>query len=129
MGQDANRLVHFNYEQGQNLVINKSPAIRKSLGQFLTPASLARFAWEQLGYIPEGSRILDPAVGSGNLLAALIEYLLDKGCTGEYWLEGYEIDSVLANVADSSLKNLINQVTEYGIDHQLTIHHRDFIYN
>jgi tRNA A58 N-methylase Trm61 len=47
-------------------------------------------AW-QLGRIRPGDRILDPAIGSGVLVCALIERLITDGQPLEIWLDGYEI--------------------------------------
>jgi adenine-specific DNA-methyltransferase len=63
-------------ERTEEYMASKSKAERKSLGQFFTSKSAARFM-ASLFTIPCQSaiRILDPGAGSGVLSAALIERL------------------------------------------------------
>lgn len=58
---------------------------RKSLGQYMTPATVSRYLADQLDIQP-GERVLDPAVGTGELLLAVI----DRQPEATY--EGWDID-------------------------------------
>ena len=78
---------------------------RVLLGQYMTPAAIARFM-ASLFTEPQGDiRILDPGAGVGSLTAAFAERL----CTSEAKLRSvqfvcYEIDPVLSGYLESTLK-------------------------
>jgi len=88
-------LTTASFELGLSLLKHRPADYRKAAGQFLTPPTLAYFAAEQLGTIQNGSRMLDPAIGSGILTCAVIEQLIQAGQPLEIWLESYEIDPEL----------------------------------
>ena len=72
-------LITYSLDLGQKFLTGRSEKHRKSQGQFLTPADVARFMANQLGPIRSGDRILDPAIGSGVLACAVIERLIEEG--------------------------------------------------
>lgn len=51
------------------------PSQRKQLGEYYTPASIARYMIDELPLV-SGQRILDPACGSGTFLIAAYERLV-----------------------------------------------------
>ncbi len=85
-------LIDYALEQGERILADRSEMSRKQKGQFLTPATVARFMARQLGPIRSGDRILDPAIGSGVLACAIIEQAIAQGQRLEFLLDGYVID-------------------------------------
>ncbi|MGC3101370.1 hypothetical protein IPC412_02435 [Pseudomonas aeruginosa] len=89
-----------------------SPAERKHQGVFFTPAELSKLAVEKFGYSLNEGAILDPACGSGNLLAALaatLEVLPSLEATLAEWnsrLHGIDINSDFVNIAKKKLVKL-----------------------
>ncbi len=120
-------LTTASFELGVNLLQQRSVAHRKAFGQFLTPPTLAHFAAEQLGAISNGSRVLDPAIGSGTLACAVIERLIQAGQPLEIWLEGYEIDPELCQVAERMLQQTVAVAAQHGIQVHFQVQCCDFI--
>jgi adenine-specific DNA-methyltransferase len=56
----------------------KSKTDRSSIGQFLTPAAIARFMGSLFEKEVMEARILDPGAGAGVLLAAAVESLISR---------------------------------------------------
>ncbi len=115
------------FELGSSLLKHRSAAYRKAAGQFLTPPTLAHFAAEQLGTIPNGSRVLDPAIGSGTLACAVIERLIQAGQPLEIWLEGYEVDPELCQAAERMLQETADVAAQHGIQVHFQVQCCDFI--
>ena len=69
-------LVAYSYEQGKNILEKRETNTLKEHGQFLTPPSVARYMAKQLGKIQGGASLLEPAIGSGVLVCAVIERLI-----------------------------------------------------
>jgi adenine-specific DNA-methyltransferase len=120
-------LTTASFELGVNLLQQRSVARRKAFGQFLTPPILAHFAAEQLGAISNGSRVLDPAIGSGTLACAVIERLIQAGQPLEIWLEGYEIDLELCQAAERMLQQAADAAARHGIRVHFQVLCCDFI--
>ncbi|MBN1488211.1 MAG: N-6 DNA methylase, partial [Anaerolineae bacterium] len=124
-------LVGRSFALGESILSNRSPKQLKSLGQFLTPPVVARYLARQLSTIKDGDRILDPSIGSGVLACAVIEEIIQvyryRDAPIELWLEGYEIDSELAQAA----RDMLALATEYAAMHGIILHTRvyeeDFI--
>lgn len=113
-------VVEDSFEAGQRMLAQRSSEYRKQYGQYLTPPPLARFMASRLGPIPNGSRILDPAIGSGTLICAMIESLIARREPCEIWIDGYEVDTKLVQVAREILQNAI----EIAQTHNIKIHPR-----
>ncbi len=114
---------------GQQILNQRTNQSRKTNGQFLTPPTLARLMANQLGEIKSGASILDPAMGSGALLCAVIERLIEAGEPLDITIHGFELDEELYTVAQSVLMPAINHASKHGINIQLHLHHADFILN
>lgn len=127
MSNDLFSLVTYSYQSGQAILDNRSNKFRKQNGQFLTPAPVARFMARQLGPICSGDRILDPAIGSGVLICALIEKLIEEKQTCEIWLDGYEIDPALCQVAREVLEQAARRAAKHDIILHVSIYEEDFI--
>ena len=93
--RDRFDFVSYGLQLGESVLSGRSEMGRKRSGQFLTPEAVARFMAQQLGPIREGDRILDPAIGSGTLVCAVIERVIAEGQPIELWIDGYEVDREL----------------------------------
>lgn len=98
---------------------------RKSTGSHYTPSILADFvareileAWSFMP-VPERLRVLDPAVGDGELLLAMLEGLSERG---HFNVEvfGFDTDQNAAQLASSRIKRAFPQVA-------LDLMHEDFL--
>ena len=129
MDLSLSNLVDYSLKQGRTVLVNRSETQRKRSGQFLTPAAIARYMAKQLGPIFSGDRILDPAIGSGVLACAMIERLIAEARPLEIWLDGYETDPNLAQLA----RQLLHQATQKAAEKDIIIHtqvyERDFVLN
>lgn len=116
-------------EIGQRILTRRSSQSRKTYGQFMTPEPLARFMTEQFGTIKHGDHILDPAMGSGTLLCAMIERLIAENKPIKVWIDGFELDEELFTAAQSILNEAVSCAAEHGIQVYLNLFHTDFILN
>lgn len=116
-------------ETGQRILAKRSSDSRKMQGQFLTPEPLARFMAEELGTIANGEHVLDPAMGSGTLLCAVIDHLIAAGKPMELWLDGFELDEELYTVAKAVLREAVAEAAKHGITIHLHLFHADFVLN
>ena len=116
-------------EAGQRVLAGRSSSSRKAHGQFLTPEALARFMAEQLGAITDGDRILDPAMGSGTLLCAIIDRLIEEGNPLEIRVDGFELDEELYATAQTVLRDAVAKAAEHAITIRLNLFHADFVLN
>ena len=116
-------------EIGQQILARRSSRSRKENGQFLTPVPLARFMAAQLGPIHAGTHILDPAMGSGTLLCAVIERLLAEGMPLAVSIDGFELDEELFEAARTMLQDVAEYAAEHGVRVQLNLFHADFVMN
>jgi adenine-specific DNA-methyltransferase len=112
---------------GTTVLNRRSREDRKQGGQFLTPPVVARYMAEKLGSIPDQSRILEPAIGSGTLACAVIERLIAEGQPKEIWLDGFEIDPEMLSSARSALQQSVMMAQEVGIRIHVRLFEEDFI--
>jgi adenine-specific DNA-methyltransferase len=117
----------MSYVLGQQVLNNRSSHSRKLHGQFFTPPPLARFIATQLGEISDQSHILDPALGSGTLICAIIDQLIAADQQTEIWIDGYEIDRELCSVARVVLQAAIAEAKKAGITLHVQICEGDFV--
>lgn len=101
-----------------NFIADVPKSRRKAVGQFFTPASIAKYM-AQLFNIdiskPELS-ILDAGAGTGILSAALLEHIYQSGYKGKVNLTCYETDVTVLPILESGLKLLHSA---YGISYRL----------
>jgi len=97
------------------------------LGQFLTPPVVARYMAKQLGTLPNNCHILEPAIGSGVLVCAVIERAVINQYPKQLFIEGYEVDHDLYEAARMALAAATAYAEQAGITVQTRLHHRDFI--
>lgn len=114
---------------GQQILGNRSGDSRKMQGQFLTPEPLAQFVAKQIGKIANGDYVLDPAMGSGTLLCAVIDRLIAEGDPLELCLDGFELDEELYTAAEAVLLDAVTEAAKHGITIHLRLFHADFVLN
>lgn len=74
---------------------------RKSLGQYMTPNFLGYKMASRL-ILKEGDKVLDPAVGTGELLKAVNDVFPNQ----TFELHGWDVDSGMLTVAEENIKGL-----------------------
>lgn len=114
---------------GQQILGSRSGDSRKMQGQFLTPKPLAQFIAKQLGKIANGDHVLDPAMGSGTLLCAVIDRLIAEGNPLVLCLDGFELDEELYAAAEAVLHDAVTEAAKHGIKIHLRLFHADFVLN
>ena len=122
-------LIQESLDIGQEILNNRTIQSRKANGQFLTPRVLAQFMADQLGDLHSGQHVLDPAMGSGTLLCAVIERLIEQGEPMEVYLDGFELDKELYISATILLNQAAKQASEYNIKIYLRLFNTDFVLN
>lgn len=115
------------YQQGHELLATRSSEAKKAKGQFLSTPALARYMARHIDLPAQTAHVLDPAVGSGVLLCALVEHAIRQGYPDRLVLTGYEIDEALSECARSALKQAQHNAADAGITVQFTIRTDDFI--
>jgi adenine-specific DNA-methyltransferase len=120
-------LVTYSYDQGKRILEKRQLHSLKEHGQYLTPPSVARYMAKQLGGIPSGARLLEPAVGSGVLACAVIEQLISENRPIELWLEAYDIDAELCETSRQVLTQATRAAKEWGIEIRWQVKQEDFI--
>jgi adenine-specific DNA-methyltransferase len=120
-------LLAYSLDAGNDILATHTQEQRKRLGQFLTPPTVARYMAHQLGPLRDGDRILDPAIGSGVLACAVVERAISAGMPLTLYLDGYEIDPDLAQVAREVLARAAEMAARHGVTLHIQVHERDFI--
>ena len=115
------------YEQGKRVLEKRLSAALKGGGQFLTPPAIARYMAKQLGQIQSGATLLEPAVGSGVLVCAVIERLIAENYPIELWVEAYETDPELCDVARQVLTQTSQRAGQQGVKIHWQVYCEDFI--
>lgn len=124
-------LVTASFVAGEHLLAARSSQKRKAFGQFLTPPAIARYLARQLSPIHDGDHILDPAIGSGVLACAVIERAIQtrtpESSPMTLWIDGYEVDPELAQMARENLEHARAFAANCGIILHSLVHETDFI--
>jgi len=101
---------------------------RESLGQYMTPAPIARFMASLFSETCGDLRVLDPGAGVGSLTAALAERLCAAPARPRsVEFVCYEIDGILSRYLRDSLDQVKARCREAGIDSSERPLERDFI--
>src|SRR6266508_3923533 len=104
------------------------PQARAALGQFMTPAPVARILAHMFAAQRSSLRILDPGVGIGSLSAALVSELLARPDHPErIAVTAYEIDPMLTEYLSDTLELCTAASRRCGVDFSWTIEKEDFI--
>ena len=101
---------------------------RAELGQFLTPAHIARLISSQFSKFSGNIRLLDPGAGIGILTAAFVERVLEhpaqvKSCS----LTAYEIEPAFFDPLKQTLSECCDTLENAGIKSEFHIHGENFI--
>jgi adenine-specific DNA-methyltransferase len=105
-----------------------SRAERSAIGQFLTPAPIARFMASLFERHAPVVRILDPGAGTGSLFAALTEQLISKPERPEsIEIVAYETDRNIIPHLETTVDFCRQFCAEAGVAFQGTVHCEDFI--
>lgn len=120
-------LVNFSFDLGNKVLSNRPNQQKKSLGQYLTPAPIARFMAKNLGNLANGNVILDPAIGSGTLVCAMLEQAIKNDERGEIWIDGFDIDPELIEAATRALEVAAEGALKRGLKINYRLYQEDFI--
>jgi len=105
-----------------------SRAGRSAIGQFLTPAPIARFMASLFERNVGVARILDPGAGTGSLFAALTEQLISTRDRPEsIEIVAYETDRNVAPHLETTIELCRQRCAETGVAFQGTVRYEDFI--
>jgi adenine-specific DNA-methyltransferase len=120
-------LVAHSHELGKRLLEKREANTLKVYGQFLTPPSVARYMAKQLGPIQDGASFLEPAVGSGVLVCAVIELLIAERRPLEISFTTYETDKELCDVTREVVQTASREAEKHGIKVNWRLCQEDFV--
>lgn len=105
------------------------PVLRKQLGQFMTPAGVARFMASMFTHRRKSVRLLDAGAGMGSLSAAYVDSLRNVGSRagGDIEVTAVEIDALLCEYLQSTLDNCAERCRSAGIGFKSRLIGRDFM--
>lgn len=124
---DISDFVSYSYQQGQKVLKGRDIETIKAQGQFLTPPSIARYMAKQLGEILNGATLLEPACGSGILICAIIERLIQEHKTTEINITTYETDPELAETSRQLFALVSQTAKDNGLQVNWQVLEKDFI--
>lgn len=107
----------------------KLPAAQRSeLGQFFTPAPIARFMAQQFDDLAGDVSILDPGAGIGSLTSALVERLLENAeQVNSCLLTIYEVEATFLPGLEQCLTECCKALQQRGVKADYLLHHQSFI--
>ncbi len=105
-----------------------NPQQRSQLGQFLTPAPIARLIAKQFNNLSGHIKLLDPGAGIGSLTAAFVERLLSndhkiKSCL----ITAYEVENQFISYLKKCLDECCVALNEKGIKADYCLYHKSFL--
>ncbi len=105
------------------------PIRRAQMGQFMTPAPVARFMASLFADAPESDiRILDPGAAVGSLTAAFVDDLFSRSCRPRrVKVAAYEMEPMLANRLSTTFDECRAAGITCGIEFSGGIYKEDFI--
>ncbi|MBI1238291.1 MAG: N-6 DNA methylase [Alphaproteobacteria bacterium] len=106
------------------------PRRRSDLGQYMTPAPIARFMASLFEDVSGDVRLLDPGAGVGSLTAAFVErccVAAKKPRPRSVSLSAYEIEPVLTSYLRNTLDEAVAQCRRAQIKASIALHDEDFI--
>ena len=120
-------LVTYAYEQGKRVLEKRETNVLKEHGQFLTPPPVAHYMAKKLGQIQNGASLLEPAIGSGVLVCAIIERLIHEKQPLEFSISAYETDKELYDVAREVLGIASLEAEKSGVKMHSQVFQEDFV--
>ena len=107
-----------------------SPACRAELGQFLTPAPIARFMASMCEARRASPRVLDAGAGVGSLTAAVVaEVATREHRPIKISVSAYELDGMLVEYLRQTMNLCQKLCTQIGIQFESEIKPMDFIHS
>ena len=103
------------------------PKRRTELGQFMTPANIARFMVALFDTAPHEPRVLDPGAGLGSLTAAMAECLSAQDAASTVRFVSYEVDPLLAQHTRRTVARAVKHCRANGLQAEGTVVEDDFI--
>lgn len=101
---------------------------RAALGQFMTPAPIARFMASLFKRTGGEVEVLDPGAGVGTLTAAVVdEFCRRKDRPEQMRVRAVEVDPALRDYLESTLGECCLRGEEYGIRMKMELDQEDFI--
>lgn len=105
------------------------PARRGALGQFMTPAPVARFMAERFAELSPDVRLLDAGAGVGSLSAALVDELCGRAVRPKsIHIEAWEIDARLGAHLCETLDVCAASAAAAGVRFTSRVHVEDFLH-
>jgi adenine-specific DNA-methyltransferase len=105
-----------------------NPRRRSELGQFLTPAPIARFMAGQFRNLSGHISLLDPGAGIGTLTAAFVEQLLvTPNQVESCFITAYEIETTFLPLLKRCLIQCCAALKNAGIEADYCLHEKSFI--
>jgi adenine-specific DNA-methyltransferase len=108
---------------------NQDAIHKKAFGQYLTPIEVASFmASLTIPHKSSNIRLLDPGIGSGILVIALIEHIIEnwQGVQNIH-VTGYEIDTALEPICKKTLDSTVLWAKKKKVNLAYEIRFKDFI--
>jgi adenine-specific DNA-methyltransferase len=127
MTMNVSDLVTYSYEQGKHVLEKRNTEFLKEHGQFFTPPAVARYMAKQLGQIQSGASLLEPAIGSGILVCAVIERLITEKLPLEISITAYETDQELCEVSREVLRVAADEAERNAIKIKWQVIQDDFV--
>lgn len=104
------------------------PSRRSTLGQYMTPTTIADFMASLFAHWPQTVRLLDPGAGIGSLTEAFAGHFQAHAPTvASLDVHCYEIEPVLLGYLSDHLREFGERCRKQGFRFCGTIHDRDFI--
>ena len=101
---------------------------RSKLGQFLTPATIARFMARKFSNLSGNISLLDPGAGVGSLTAAFVERLLiNPHDVKKCLITAYEVESIFIPSLQQCLIECCTALESRGIEANYYLHEESFI--
>lgn len=114
----------YRQEANQNL----DPKTQAALGQFMTPAPIARFMASMFSPTTQSVCLLEPGAGVGSLVAAFVEQkLAEENRPPKIAIDAYEIDTLLRGHLGNTLEQCQLGCTQSDINFDYRVLDSDFI--
>ena len=130
MGNHSERVLLDTAESyGIGAVARIAPKHRSKLGQYMTPAPIARFAASLFSDTSSDIKLLDPGAGVGSLTAAFIERVHSESLKdiSSVSLICYEIEEALSDHLSDTLQSCSLQLKNSRIECNTKTYQKDFI--
>ncbi|MCS4054070.1 BsuBI/PstI family type II restriction endonuclease [Salinibacter ruber] len=115
------------YDRGQHILAGRAEEEKKEQGQFLTTPKVALYMARRIEPLPDQTKLLDPAIGSGVLPCAVIEQAIERGRPRQIKVVGFDTDEELCESAQAMLEEAKKRAAEAGIDVQVELSNSDFV--